>query len=58
MLDTLVKAHPEYQVTVLLRNVPDDFVRRYPDVKIVKGDYDSGETISNAAANANVVIRK
>ncbi|WPH00457.1 NAD(P)-binding protein [Acrodontium crateriforme] len=56
VLDTLVKTHPEYNISVLLRHVPEDFVRRYPDVKIVMGDYDSGETISNAAVNANVVI--
>lgn len=58
MLDTIVKQHAEYDVTVLLRNVPEDFGKQYPNVEIVKGDYDSAEIISDAASKANVVVRK
>ncbi|KAI9714874.1 MAG: hypothetical protein M1820_000163 [Bogoriella megaspora] len=55
VLDTVVTSHPEYEVTVLLRNVPSDFSPRYPNVNIVKGDYDSTEIISDAASRADVV---
>ena len=57
VFDTIVKAHPEYDITVLLRNVPADFEKRYPKVKIVKGDYDSFDIISDAASKANIVVR-
>lgn len=58
VLDTLVDKHPEYDISVLLRNVPESFSKRYPKVHIVKGDYDSSEVISEAASKANVVVRK
>ena len=57
MLDAIVKQHPEYEVTVLLRNIPDNFNKLYPHVQIVKGDYDSSDVISDAASKANVVVR-
>ena len=57
VLDTIVKKHPEYDITVLLRNVPNTFSERYPKVKIVKGDYDSFDIISKAASEADVVVR-
>jgi nucleoside-diphosphate-sugar epimerase len=53
----VVKTHPDYQVTALLRNVPADFSKRYPNVTIVKGDYDSTDIISKAASEAEVVVR-
>ncbi|KAK5732235.1 hypothetical protein LTR17_010681 [Elasticomyces elasticus] len=56
VLDTIVKQHPEYHVTVLLRNVPEKFSKLYPDVKVVRGDYDSTDLISETAARASVVI--
>ncbi|KAI9839555.1 MAG: hypothetical protein M1819_002181 [Sarea resinae] len=56
LIDTLVKEHPEYDITVLLRKVPDGFKERYPKVKIIKGDYDSAEIISDAASKANIVV--
>ncbi|KAK5687720.1 hypothetical protein LTS10_001860 [Elasticomyces elasticus] len=56
VLDTVVKQHPEYEVTVLLRNVPEKFSKLYPAVKVVRGDYDSTDLISETAAKANVVI--
>lgn len=57
VFDTIVKAHPEYDVTVLLRNVPAEFEKRYPNVKIVTGDYDSFDIISDAASEADIVVR-
>lgn len=56
ILDALITKHPEYDITVLLRNVPEKFNERYPKVKIVKGDYDSFDIISEAASQANVVV--
>ena len=56
VLDTLATAHPEYEITVLLRNVPAAFEKTYPNVKILKGDYDAKDTITEAASNANIVV--
>ena len=57
VLDTIVRSHPEYNVTVLLRKIPPNFTNLYPNVKIIHGDYDSTDVLSNAAANAHVVVR-
>lgn len=58
MLDTIVKNHPEYNVTAFLRNEPSNFKKLYPDIKVVRGDYDSTEILSDAASKADVVIRE
>ena len=58
VLDTLVKRHPEYNITVLLRNVPEGFLERYPHVKIVKGDFDDEELVSETASQNDIVIRE
>ncbi len=34
VLDMLVREHPEYNVTVLLRNIPPAFKVKYPNVSI------------------------
>ncbi|KAF2278880.1 NAD(P)-binding protein [Westerdykella ornata] len=57
VLHTIVTSHPEYDVTVLLRNVPTSFSDRYPNVKIVRGDFDSFDTLAQAASEADVVVR-
>jgi len=54
----VVSKHPEYEVTALLRRVPDGFASRYPNVHVVRGDYDTTDIISNAASQANIVVRK
>ncbi|KAF2175102.1 NAD(P)-binding protein [Zopfia rhizophila CBS 207.26] len=56
ILDTIVTNHPEYDITVLLRSVPLNFSTRYPNVKIIKGDYDSFDILAEAASQANVVV--
>ena len=58
VFDTIVSAHPEYEVTAMLRNVPANFEQKYPKVKIVKGDYDSADIIAEAASKADIVIRE
>ena len=57
MLHSIVTAHPEYEVTALLRNVPAAFSSTYPNVKVVKGDYDSFDLLAEEASKANVVVR-
>ncbi|EIN13348.1 nucleoside-diphosphate-sugar epimerase [Punctularia strigosozonata HHB-11173 SS5] len=56
VLDTLIKAHPDWSYTVLLRNVPAIFAERYPHVRIVHGDYSSADVILAAASQADIVI--
>ena len=56
VLDSLVKQHPEYEITALLRNPPQHFAQRYPEVKVVRGDYDSAELLESAAAEADVIV--
>lgn len=55
---TLVKEHPEYDITVLLRKPPAHFSGQFPNVKIIQGDYDSFDVIANAAEEAGIVVRK
>ncbi|KAF2475454.1 NAD(P)-binding protein [Lindgomyces ingoldianus] len=56
VLDAIVTSHPEYDITVLLRSVPPSFSSRYPNVKIVKGHYDSFDIIADATSQASVVV--
>ncbi|KAJ4299428.1 hypothetical protein N0V90_004673 [Kalmusia sp. IMI 367209] len=56
VLHTLITAHPEYDITVLLRKTPDAFTGTYPNVKIVQGDYDSADILSEEASKADVVV--
>lgn len=58
VLDTIVKKHPEYEITALLRNPPEDFAKTYPKVKVVRGDYDNADVLSEEASKADVVVRK
>jgi len=55
---TLIQRHPEYDLTVLLRNPPENFGNLFPKVKVIKGDFDNIDVITNAAADAEVVVRK
>lgn len=55
---SLVEKHPAYDITVMLRKSPSGFERRFPNVKVVLGDFDSFEIISNLASEADIVIRK
>lgn len=54
----LAEKHPEYEMTVLLRSVPDGFVNAYPKARIVRGDFDSAEVLAAAAAESDIVIRR
>ncbi|KAK4501355.1 hypothetical protein PRZ48_007163 [Zasmidium cellare] len=56
VLHSLVTRHPEYSITALLRNVPESFAELYPNVRIVHGDYDSADVISDAVSKVDIVI--
>lgn len=56
VLHTIATAHPEYEITVLLRRIPENFTTTYPNIKIVQGDYDSSQTIAAAAEAADIVV--
>lgn len=56
VLNTLVTAHPEYDITVLLRKPIASFSDAYPGVKVLLGDFDSTELLKEAASNAEIVI--
>ncbi|KAJ4350497.1 uncharacterized protein N0V89_009118 [Didymosphaeria variabile] len=55
VLHALVTAHPEYDITVMLRKTPEAFTSTYPNVNIVQGDYDSAEILAEQARRADVV---
>ncbi|KAF2008089.1 NAD(P)-binding protein [Amniculicola lignicola CBS 123094] len=55
-LDTIATAHPEYEVTVMLRKTPETFTTRYPNIKVIKGDYDSFDILADAAEKVDVVV--
>ena len=53
-----MKQHPDYEVTALLRTLPETFNQQYPHVRIVRGDYDSAEILADEAEKADVVVRE
>lgn len=50
-------AHPEYSITVLLRDPKPSFSEKYPNVKVLKGDFESSELLKDAASKADIVVR-
>lgn len=56
VLDTIATQHPEYEIIALLRSENANFVKKYPTIKIVQGDYDSFDIVAGAAAAADVVV--
>ena len=56
VLHTIATSHPEYEITVMLRKVPDGFQSTYPNIRIVYGDYDSVDIIAKNAAAAEIVV--
>jgi uncharacterized protein YbjT (DUF2867 family) len=57
VLAALIREHPDYDFTVLLRTMPVGFHQQFPNVKVVLGDFDSSEAITNAAGEADIAIR-
>jgi nucleoside-diphosphate-sugar epimerase len=56
VLHTIYTAHPDWSITALLRRVPDNFTTCYPNITIVKGDYDSTDLLSSNAETAHIVV--
>lgn len=56
VLHTIATAHPEYNITVLLRRTPENIQSTYPNISIIKGDYSSTELIASAAEQADIVV--
>jgi len=56
VLTGIVTAHPEYNVTVLLRTVPTGFEKQFPNVTIVNGSFDSTDVLESTAAASDIVI--
>ncbi|KAI8652481.1 NAD(P)-bd-dom domain-containing protein [Fusarium keratoplasticum] len=55
-LHTLVKAHPEYEITALVRNKEkgDLVASQYPSVKLVYGDLDDFELLAEQVSKADI----
>lgn len=51
-------AHPEYNITVLLRDPKASFTEKYPNVKVLKGDFGNTELLKDAASKADIVVRR
>lgn len=57
-LDVIITKHPEYEVTALIRdpNKGIALTAKYPGVKIVAGDLDSGDIIEEESSKADIVL--
>ncbi|KAF9629150.1 Mannosyltransferase 1 CMT1 [Lasiodiplodia theobromae] len=58
-LHALYRAHPEYQISALVRDPAksaDVFAKEYPNVRIVQGSLDDGDLVADEAAKADVVL--
>jgi uncharacterized protein YbjT (DUF2867 family) len=59
-LYAIVKAHPEYEITALVRNSDKgaQVAVDYPKVKLVYGDLDSTDLLEEESKKADVVCSK
>jgi hypothetical protein len=57
-LDVITNAHPEYEITALVRNAEKaaGLTKKYPKVKIVSGDLDSASLIEGESSKADIVL--
>lgn len=57
---TIIHAHPEYEITALVRNSDKgaQIASQYPKVKLVYGDLDSSELLEKESQKADVVCRE
>jgi hypothetical protein len=56
VLHAIATTHPDYELTVLLRTIPPSFAARYPNIKIVPGDFNSTNLLTTQASQADLVI--
>lgn len=59
-LYAITQAHPEYEITALVRDSSKgaQVVRDHPRIRLVYGDLDSGELLEEEARKADVVGRR
>lgn len=59
-LFAIASAHPEYEITALVRNSDKgvQVAKEYAKVKLVYGDLDNVELLEDEAKKADVVCRK
>ena len=58
VFEKIIQTYPDLKITALVRSPSDEFKSRYPNVKIVLGDFDSYDVIETAASKADIVIRQ
>ena len=58
-LFNIVQAHPDWQISALVRNPQKAAVveNKFPKVRIVHGDLDSADLIEKEVADADIVFR-
>lgn len=56
----VANAHPEYDITCLVRNSDKgaQVAKEYPKIKLVYGDLDSVDLIEEESKNADIVLSK
>jgi len=59
-LYAIAHAHPEYEITCLVRNSDKgaQVVKDYPSIRLVYGDLDSEDLLAEEAGKADVVCRE
>ena len=60
LLYTLLKAHPDYKISALVRDSGKAKIisEAYPNVRIVLGELESTPLIEEEAAKADIIVRK
>ncbi|KAJ7156954.1 nucleoside-diphosphate-sugar epimerase [Mycena crocata] len=56
VLAEIVKAHPEYSITAVLRKVSQSYTGAYPRVKTIVGSFDSADVLAKAASESDIII--
>jgi N-acetyl-gamma-glutamylphosphate reductase len=58
-LYALVKAHPEYDITCLVRDEKKgkQTSDQYPNIRLIYGDLDNSELLSKESSEADIVCR-
>lgn len=59
-LHAIATAHPEYDITCLVRNSDKGakVAKDYPSIKLVYGDLDKAELLEDESKKADIVCRK
>ncbi|KAI5851137.1 hypothetical protein DFP73DRAFT_490131 [Morchella snyderi] len=57
-LDAIINAHPDYEITALVRSPQKaaSLIAKYPNLKTVNGDLDSGSVIESETEKADIIL--